>query len=188
MKEDTIQQIHKAIHTISFIQKLAFAYLMAKRLYPNYIKFYEKEKWGNPEIVNKSIHTLEEIILSGKAELLQKDLVNDLHKITPDTEDFNTFLTSLALDVCSILLETFSFIESKDDSAIISISNSSLDLTQMHIELRDHKSCSDYSYNDPLIQEELNFQLSILKHLEKNIEPSKFLDVVVHTSKLGELV
>ena len=75
-----------------------------------------------------------------------------------------------------------------DDKHIISICNSSLDMTQMVIENRDNKSYSDYLYEEPLMFEEINFQYTTLEYLKNCKKPEQYFDIVIHTSQLAELV
>ena len=191
MDNTTIENIQQRLEKLPLYHKLAFVYLLSKRLFPNYLIFNKKEKWGNPSLLQKANSLLKKIIVSQTyAEKDIKKITEQLDKITPDTDDFAGFLTSLALDACASLLEGLTFIIDKDNQRLQDISNSALDLTQMYIEFKNDADFDDYCFEDQLFIEELNFQLNTVKLLEKQqVIDDKFLtESKINKSKLGELL
>ncbi len=191
MDNTTIENTQKRLEKLSFYHKLAFAYLLSKRLLPNYLIFNKKEKWGNPSLLQNANNLLKEIIVSQTyVERDIKKISEQLEKETPDTDDFVGFLTSLALDACASLLEGLAFVIDKDKQRIQDISNSALDLVQMFIEFRNDTDYDDYCFDDKLFIEELNFQLNTVERLEKQVIIDKeFLsDKNIVQSQLGELI
>ncbi len=171
--------------------QLTFVYFLSKRQLPNYIVFNKKENWGNPNLLNETIDLLEKIIVSqSDFDKETNDIKEKLEKVTPDTDDFVGFLTSLALDACATLLEGLAFLKDKDNAHIQDICNSSLDLVQMYIEYMDNADFDDYCFNDQLFIEELNFQLNLVKLLEKQqvIDEIFLTETQISKSKLGELI
>jgi uncharacterized protein YjaG (DUF416 family) len=189
MNRKTITNIHDRLNKLSFQQKLVFVYFVFQRLFPNYIAFHKKEKWGNPQIWIDSSNLLKEFILN-PSNTISKDRIEELKKVTPDTDEFSGFSASLALDACAALLEGFGFIEDKDSKRIVNISTSSLDLTQMYIEFRDKTDNGDYTYDDPLFIEEIDFQHSILNLIEnqQQIDETFLTKTEIEKSKLGSLL
>jgi len=188
MNSVTIKTIHHRIAKLSFSHKLAFMYFVFNRLQPNYVAFYKQENWGNPEILQKAGVLLKNIILGN--ETVDKEIVEQLKSVTPDTDEFDTFLVSLALDACAALSEAFGFENDKNDKRIISVSTSAIDLTQMYIEFRDKTDFDDYAYNEPLMIEEINAQIQILDLLENKpqIDETFLNQDAIEKSKLGSLL
>ncbi len=191
MNNATIENIHERIIKLPFYHQLAFVYFVSKRQLPNYIIFNQKEKWGNPNLLQEATNLLEKtIITQTDYENEIGNIVEKLEKVTPDTDDFAGFLTSLALDACASLLEGFEFIKDKDTQRVLDICSSTLDLAQMYIEFRDNTDFDDYCFTDPLFEEELRFQFDMIEILEskKEIDESFLVGLVISKSKLGELL
>ena len=47
---ETKKQIISHIYKITYAQRLTFGYIISKRLFSNYIVFYECEEFGKPDI------------------------------------------------------------------------------------------------------------------------------------------
>ena len=191
MNNTTIENIQQRLNKLSFYHKLAYVYLLSQRLFPNYLIFNKKEKWGNPNLLQEANDLLRKIIISQVySELDIQEITKELEKVTPDTDDFSGFLTSLALDSCASLLEGLSFILDKDNQRLQDISTSALDLTQMYIEFKNNADYDDYCFENQLFVEELNFQINIIELLEnQQIIDEKFLtERIIIKSKLGELI
>ncbi len=191
MNNSTIKNIQEKIINLPFYHQLTFVYFLSKRQLPNYLLFNQKENWGSPKTLNRAIGLLEKIIINKNSfEEETSSLLEELENVTPDTDDFTDFLTSLALDACATLQEGLAFNQDKDSSHIQDICNSSLDLVQMYIEFRDNSDYDDYCFNDKLFIDELNFQSSIVERLENQPEIDKdFLnEEQIKESKLGELL
>ena len=191
MNNTTIENIQERLNNLSYYHQLCFAYFLAKRLQPNYICFYQQENWGNPEILDKGIHLIKNIILKQSYDVKSLEKLSEkLEEITPDTDEFPSFITSLALDSCACVLETFEFIKNKDTEHLATISTSALDLTQMYIEHRDNSEFDDYAFNDELFIEELSFQIDTIELLEnqKIIDEQFLLSQNINKSRLGKLL
>ncbi len=191
MNTQTIENINNRINNLSYIQKLTFVYIMFQRLFPNYVAFYKHEKWGNPEILQKAAIAFKDLIIK-QTNLTDetKNIIAELKKVTPDTDEFTGFSASLALDTCAMLLEGFAFAADKNNRRMIDISTSSLDLTQMYIEFRDKTNFDDYAFSDSLIVAELQTKLQILDLLENQtqIDESFLRQIKIEQSKLGSLI
>ena len=187
----TIENIQERIVKLPFYHQLTFFYFLSKRQLPNYLIFSQKENWGNPNLLKEAISLLEKIIVTqNDFDKETSEMIKKLEKVTPDTDDFAGFLTSLALDACATLLEGLAFYQDKDSNHIQDICNSSLDLAQMYIEFRDNADFDDYCFNDQVIIDELNFQLNSLeKHENQSKIDEQFLDTIkIEESKIGELL
>lgn len=191
MNNLTIENIQERIVKLPFYHQLTFFYFLSKRQLPNYLIFNQKENWGNPNLLKEAISLFKKIIVTqDDFDKETSEMIKKLEKVTPDTDDFAGFLTSLALDACATLLEGLAFYQDKDSNHIQDICNSSLDLAQMYIEFRDNTDFDDYCFNDQVIIDELNFQLNSLEKLENQSKiDEQFLDTIkIEESKIGELL
>jgi len=191
MNKTTIENIQKRILQLPFYQQLTFVVLLAKRQLPNYMIFNIKENWGNQSLLKDAIKLLEKTIVTRNnfdteiGIMLQK-----IEEVTPDTDNFAGFLTSLALDACATIFDGLAFVKDKDTKHIQHICNSSLDLVQMYIEFRDNTDYDDYCFTDQLFIEELNFQKSMVEKLENLliIDEHSLMTLKIQESKIGELL
>ncbi len=191
MNNTTIENVHQRLKKLPFYHQLAFVYLLSKRLFPNYLIFNKKENWGDPDLLREANNLLKKIIISQTdVEVDIKKIIGQLEKVTPDTDDFAGFLTSLALDACASLLECLAFIIDRDNQRIQDISNSALDLAQMYIEFKNNTDFDDYCFDNQLFIEELNFQLNAIELLEKQqvIDEQFLTESKITKSRLGELI
>ena len=191
MNNTTIENVHQRLIKLPFYHQLTFVYLLSKRLFPNYLIFNKKEKWGNPNLLQDANNLLKKMIISQTdAEINIERITEKLDNVTPDTDDFAGFLTSLALDACASLLEGFAFITDRDNQRLQDISISALDLTQMYIEFKNNADFDDYCFEDQLFVEELKFQLNVVELLEKQkvIDENFLTNRIIIKSKLGELI
>ncbi len=191
MDNKTIENIQDRIIKLPFQKQLAFVYFHTESIFLNYFAFYKMENWGNPKVLQNAIKTFQNIILESRKLSNEDKLgITELETITPDTDDFTNFLSSLALDVCASLLEVFAFLEDKNNQHIIDVSTSAIDLAQMFIEFRDKKHFDDYVFDDELIKYELNKQLQILELLEntETLTQDFLLKTEIEKSRLGSLI
>ncbi|MCB1157407.1 MAG: DUF416 family protein, partial [Leptospiraceae bacterium] len=106
--------IEKRLESLSYYQILAFYVLVIKRQIPNYYSFFQKENWGNPEILELGIRLLENIALERSVLEYDESLIDDISNITPDSEEFDSILATSAQDVCVMLIEALESVSSQD--------------------------------------------------------------------------
>jgi uncharacterized protein YjaG (DUF416 family) len=100
-------------------QQLAFGFVIAERLLPNYLPFYQDEKWGNPQPLVSGMEYVwgilsGEKIDNGKVE----DLSNAIEAVFPDADEFRSEYTGIAQDPCVAILYLLEFIKYKDIGCI----------------------------------------------------------------------
>lgn len=162
---DIEQNFEKAVFELPFFRQIAFAYCLAKRMYPHYVYFSENENFGNLLALQESINLLKEmaqknLVFSQKI----KKLVPKIEKSMPDTEEFGSFSASLALDACGLILESLSAIlqnDSKSLSAIAFIPIAAAEMRNRFHEIQDqHLILQEIQFQEKLITELKNTELS----------------------------
>jgi uncharacterized protein len=165
------ETFEQAVEQLSFRKQLAFAYHLAKRLLPNYEAFTKKENWGDKKIVENALFFIKEAITKEKMyqEKLQ-EVIDNLLSVTPDTDDFGSVQSSLALDVCVLLLETLESMKNQDKQQLSSIASLPFNSLRMWIEDRDSTFDESHIDNDPLVQKEITFQTELIGKLANTDE------------------
>ncbi|MES2455763.1 MAG: DUF416 family protein [Bacteroidota bacterium] len=102
---------------------LNFALDICKRLLPEYIRFYEKHQWGDPNALIDAIGYCE----SAKPENLQqhilKDFLERVDLVTPDTEDFGDYEGSYALNASTSTMALLTFLIDGNKDSILESSS-----------------------------------------------------------------
>ncbi|RAJ77247.1 uncharacterized protein DUF416 [Chitinophaga dinghuensis] len=149
-------------------KQLTFAYLICKRLAPNYAFFSKQFGFGNTNQLNACIDFIYNHII--KNDFDENAAIIHLHNIdaiTPFPENFNTILASSALDACSAILDTLIFITDQDFNLIENISSYATDSVDMYVqdlENLDNNTDEDFEKkitNHPLMVKEIKTQNDI---------------------------
>jgi uncharacterized protein YjaG (DUF416 family) len=172
------ETFEQAVEQLSFRKQLVFAYHLAKRLLPNYEVFAKEEEWGDKKILENALFFIKETIIKEKIyqEKLQ-EVIDSLLRVTPDTDDFGSVQSSLALDVCVLLLETLESMKNQDKQQLSSIASLSFNSLRMWIEDRDNTFDESHIDNDPLMQKEITFQRELINKLA-NIDEKEIFSLV----------
>ncbi len=168
-----IEEVHKEIRIATNSSLLAFGLLSCERLYPNYNFFSQEYNFGNSSILMKGIRFINDVLIL-KTIIDKKDLsilIAEIDSVTPLPENFDTILSSSALDACTALMESLSFLLDGNIQRIIDVSTFCTDTVNMYIQSRDNLSYDDISFwtkinTDPLMIREINTQKEILKTIK----------------------
>jgi uncharacterized protein YjaG (DUF416 family) len=126
--------IEKQVKGISDNGQLTFALDICKRLLPEYKTFYEKYKWGNPDLLAKGIQCCEQILNGDKADSFQiEELISKINEVTPNTDDFGDWEGSYALNSCVAVIESLEFLLDKNIEHIINVSGCMTDTIDFKI-------------------------------------------------------
>jgi uncharacterized protein YjaG (DUF416 family) len=148
---------------MEFSKQITFAYLICERLYPNYVHFSENSGFGSPTILKNSIDFLYNSISDNTSNaILVNRLVQDIDKITPDTDDFTVKSASFALDVCTAVLDGLNFLLDKEFFRIKNISIYALDTIILGLPSVDGMD------SHPLIENEVRIQSGIIAYLAQS--------------------
>jgi len=172
--EIIITEIREKLRKLSFTKQLTFLYAIARKLFPHYKSFSEKEKFGNPEILAEIYKSFEKLILQ-KYEILEsaENLMEKLEENAHHTEDFGgTMIASFALDTCSFYYETLEYINDKEAEHIESLIELSIRPIETFLQNRNElpanmrvAEINNYMIKQPMILKELAYQLELLDYL-----------------------
>ena len=147
-------------------QKMEFAIEICERLIPDYYKFVDQTNWGDTNSISKALELIKN---SANGQPIQTELINGLirevEKNTPDTDDFGQINGSLALNSCTAILETLSFIMDKKSTRIMDIASFCYDSVYFKVgELNPELSEMEIE-NHANLQNEIKWQLEKLKNV-----------------------
>lgn len=154
LKNQTVNQPYE--------DQLKFAVLISQKLYPDYQKFYEIYKWGDPDLLSDAIRICQNA-LANLSDINQVNiLVPKIDLIIPSMDDFGSELSSYALNASSAVYETLQFIIDKNKKHIYNIATYYTDTVDFKIQ--EEKELTDYEIEThPVMLEAWNFILQQTK-------------------------
>lgn len=172
------ETFEQAVEQLPIKKQLAFAYFLAKRMFPNYSNFVKKEEWGDEKVPKNALRLIYKVINDEQVTQEQlKSMIDNLSSVTPDTDDFGTLEASLALDACVVLLETLESIKNQDIHQLSSIASLPFNSLRMLIEDRNNTFDDFHIDNDPLMLDEIQYQTLLIDKL-KNVDEKKILQLI----------
>lgn len=171
-----IEEINK-LKELGFTKQLAFAYLTCERLYPNYVYFSNNYNFGDSGILRTAIDYLYDNLFENNPDKNKvNSLIKKVDKNTPDTEDFATIFVSSALDACTCILDSLTFLLNKDFSKIEYISSYGFDTVDMYVREVENIEAADKNFIQKvsehiLMKRELSIQQGIIAFLSNTISP-----------------
>ena len=142
--------------------QLKFAVMISQKLYPDYQKFYEIYKWGEPELLIQAISVCQNAIINSVEISQLKTLVSKIDLIIPNMDDFGSELSSYALNASAAVQETLQFIVDKDKTHINNVATYYTDTIDFKIQ--EEKELTDYEIEThPVMIEAWNFILEQTK-------------------------
>jgi uncharacterized protein YjaG (DUF416 family) len=140
-----------------------FSIDICKRLIDDYIAFYNKCNWGNPEILKEAIKYCEETEFTQIDRGKVKDFIHKVEKITPDTENFENIEVSYGLNAVCAVLDLLEFIMKQDKIYVSNISSYIIDTIDYKIQETESSLTNDELENHPKIVEERKRQITFLE-------------------------
>src|SRR6266700_5645738 len=99
--------IEAGLAKVSFSRRIAFGASCCERLLPNYLAFYQIEKWGNYGLLRNALDQVWTAIVDNEQRSLLGGIsIDEIVALAPDTEDFDTIFTALAGDAASSIVYT----------------------------------------------------------------------------------
>jgi uncharacterized protein YjaG (DUF416 family) len=106
------------IFQMAFEKQLNFGILISKKLYPDYQKFSEEEKWGSSDVVADAIALCEKS-RDVEIDLVEFELmIQKIEEITPHMDDFGNEDGSCALNACVAIHATLRFLATEGKYSI----------------------------------------------------------------------
>jgi uncharacterized protein YjaG (DUF416 family) len=168
-----MELLEQRLFVLSKMHCLAFAATCAERLLPNYSAFQRASQWGSVEVLRSSLDSVWRL-LSGESvsEEVVLEQISKCDSVLPDTEEFDSPLTSSALDAGSAVVETLKIVIDGSPRRAAVVASFCTDTIDMFIQQRDELDPGDTDLDwriarDPLMVQELANQEGVLSVLER---------------------
>jgi uncharacterized protein len=166
--------------------KILFAVLTCERLYPNYVAFQKITGWGNQDTLQEGIALIRQYLI--KEDLFEleeiQSIIEQIDKITPNTEHFPGVTTSFALDACTSVFSTLNFIIDKNSEHILDVATYARDTVDMYIQEK-----YDLNANYLGIEEKIEFDFFMIsekKWQRDLLKKLAFIELKTITDKMIE--
>jgi uncharacterized protein YjaG (DUF416 family) len=158
------------IYSLSDRQKSVFAGLICERLLPQYEAFCRAENWGSPAVYERGVELLYNSGLGEFHAAEATELLEKLDFVTPGLQEFDSHLTSYAVDACIALHEALQFLADKQETHISNCATATLDSVEMFVEAYRQLNSNQRGFEaavaaDPFMQAEVARQHRLLEAL-----------------------
>lgn len=113
--------LQNQIDSLDYRRQLELAVLICKEQFPNYKKFFDSQKWGNPYLLQDCINSCEFTATETIDKHSLKEFVAEIKAIIPDLDDFESKTASYALNAAASVYEMLEFIQDEDKIHIYNI-------------------------------------------------------------------
>ena len=189
-----ISDITGKIYSLSNRSKILFATLTCDILYPHYVAFQNQTNWGNDRPLLKGIGLLYKYVINSNSFFPNdiKQLISEIERVTPDTEDFENPLTSFALNACTAVINSLQFLVDQDTKSVINVVTYARDTVDLFIYLKndlDNVETTETSiYNDPYMIRERTRQFELINILKINDWEELPLHYIEKLSRQEEII
>jgi uncharacterized protein YjaG (DUF416 family) len=113
-----IESLKTRVALLSVAQRKELGLAVCKKLFFDYQIFSHENSWGDSDLLLDGINFIQKSNLE-EVDVLQTNIfIEEIEKITPDTEDFSN--CSYALNACTAVLDTLNYLISKNIDSILS--------------------------------------------------------------------
>lgn len=157
-------QLEKLIEQATEHIRLEFGLDICKRLFPYYENFYAKHNWGSPSKLKEAIDFIESFI---NHQVLEEkrllELIIDVDKVIPDSEDYGDLDGSFALNSGVSVHELLCYLNDKDTLHLTTISSMMTDTIDFKIQENNPNFSDTDIFSHDLMVKEFDYQLNKLK-------------------------
>lgn len=168
------KELNNKILALSKQKQVLFCFHMIKRLWPNYIVFYNAETFGDPNFIDKINLVVDGFFKKSLSRAQLSQINEEVEAIGPHSEDYPSVLSSYALDAAAACFDILVLIGDDDPESAIRTSELALNTVYLSvIDKMDLKTTNAQEYSDDEIDEsqemknELTFQNNLIARLNE---------------------
>lgn len=166
--------LKKRLLSLDSKKRLLFGALCCERLIRNYIPFHEQASWGDVNILEVSLESMWSFLSGNSLDTSKvKKLLDDCIQITPDSDEFEHPLLSVAQDACFAICNLLDYVLTGDTDNILHIATYATDSVDFYIHFVEKVDISNPDrekiiLKHPLMQRELAQQENSLRAIENS--------------------
>ena len=162
--KDFETKFKRQVYSLTFDKSLDTAIKVCKILYFDYERFERAESWGDCAVLMDAIKFCELSRTQNTDSKMIQELLNKIDAITPDTEDFGSYLGSYALNAANAVSETLEFLLAKDPLHVYHVGSYFTDSIDFKIHESNKGNIHQIQIDQhPMMIEAINFLLDSTK-------------------------
>jgi uncharacterized protein YjaG (DUF416 family) len=170
-------QVRERLQMMSKSQRVVFAAACGERLLPLYAAFEKEVGWGDVAALRRGV---DQAWRFAKNEPVKQDLIAEVEaqceRAAPETEDFDSPLTSAALSAATAIGAALECV--RLDTGCEAPAMAVLDA--IYLTLVGPETTSEVSQSHPLLRDELIYQEAELLRLAGNVDVDSIREAAVH--------
>jgi hypothetical protein len=168
MTEDAIRE---NAATLSRPAKIAFVLSIAERLFPNYVVFSRRRRWGDPTTLRRAMDVAWDL-LSGEVPSAKtlRELRQAVEEAAPDTEKFKDPLVSAALDAATAVESLVNLLRDDDAEHVVDATSYARDTVDLYVQ-----ELEDMDTDDPDLEERIRTHALMQRELRRQDDDLEYL-------------
>jgi uncharacterized protein len=146
----------KQVDGLSYERQLDLALNVCKKLFFDYQSFYEKNDWGNPDVLLDAINIIEQAQVVRLDQEQLKSTLQRVNEVAPNSEDFGE--SNYAINTSGAVYETIEFLLDRNKTHIYNIGTYLIDTIDSRVQ-DDEDLSEDEIEQHPLMVDAKNFLL-----------------------------
>jgi uncharacterized protein YjaG (DUF416 family) len=173
---DTKLSTFAQIRELSTPNDIVFGCALMQRMLPNYQLFSQANDFGDPAAAQATLNLIWEWCMSPKNKFNAPVQLEKLEEIIPDVENFDSFGVYPALDYCMALSSMLLHFSQEHESVAVTIAKLSQGSVEAFIlATADDELDNHQIKQDPLMEYEIETQLSLLEYCQSNKITKEFV-------------
>ncbi len=156
--QDFTSTFKKQVDKLPYQRQLDLSINVCKKLFFDYQNFYEKNEWGNPDVLLDAINLVEQSRTEMPNQTTLKVILQEIDGVTPDTEDFVE--ANFAVNASGAIYEAIEFLLDRKTEHIYNIGTYLIDTVDAKVQSDDDLT-EEEIYQHPQMVEIKNYLLAL---------------------------
>ena len=179
-------KFYKKLHKLMPWQQTLFALALSERMYPNYCLYAESTGNGDVQQIRQALDTMWQYLTEKSIQVNLSAILEQLEAGMPDPQKEECYGARPALDACVALATAYNSVVFRLGDEAYDVSQTSLGCVVGFVEMQQGKECSvEELYAEPLIEEEMTFQVALLERVSQPRDAANILDIKSMASQDG---
>ena len=171
-------KFYKKLRKLMPWQQTVFALALSERMYPNYCLYAESTGRGDTKLIRHALDTMWQYLTEKSMQVDLSAILEQVEASMPEPQNEECYGAWPALDACVALATAYNSVVFRLGDEAYAISQTSLGSVVGFIEMQQGKELSaDELYAEPLIEEEMAFQVELLDQVSQPRDAVAILNI-----------
>ena len=171
-------KFYKRLGDLESWQQSVFALALAERMYPNYHLYAESTGKGNAIEFRAALDSLWRYLTEKGSRVNLSSIMESFEVFIPDPTHEESYGAYPALDACVALGCAYNSVSCRIGEEAMEASNASIGSVAGFIEMLEERELTeDELYEQPLMEQEMAFQVELLNQVSRPRDPQQILAI-----------